>query len=170
MNTITLTKHRKSRQITKKYPSSVSDQMAVWNCRVTRHCMQVSSEESGRIWRFSLSPVMAHLLQQSALEWSGSERCARTVRTFRCQYHSLWGRSLWLFYCPWWHHIRCRKSTLVVTFHPRFPVPVQVPSIHILLLAASPDNHADKQARHQSFVWAINQYLLRTNFMMAHAF
>ena len=124
MNTITLTKHRKSRQITKKDPSSVSDQMAVWNCRVTRHCMQVSSEESGRIWRFSLSPVMAHLLQQSALEWSGSERCARTVRTFRCQYHSLWGRSLWLFYCPWWHHIRCRKSTLVVTFHPRFPVPV----------------------------------------------
>ena len=34
MNTITLTEHRKSRQIIKKYPLSASDRMAVWNCRV----------------------------------------------------------------------------------------------------------------------------------------
>ena len=34
MNTITLTEHRKSRQIIKKSHLSASDQMAVWNCRV----------------------------------------------------------------------------------------------------------------------------------------
>ena len=32
MNTITLTEHRKSRQIIRKSPLSASDRMAVWNC------------------------------------------------------------------------------------------------------------------------------------------
>ncbi len=34
MNTIILTEHRKSRQITKKSPLSACDQTAHWNCRV----------------------------------------------------------------------------------------------------------------------------------------
>ena len=34
MNTIILTEHRKSRQITKKSPLSACDRMAPWNCRV----------------------------------------------------------------------------------------------------------------------------------------
>ena len=49
MNTIILTEHRKSRQITKKSPLSACDQMALWNCEYTQHCMQISGKEAGRI-------------------------------------------------------------------------------------------------------------------------
>ena len=46
------------------------------------------------IWTPSLEMCIRDRYQQPALEWSGSERCTGVVRTFRCQYHNEYLRSL----------------------------------------------------------------------------